>query len=690
MTTQHFHTIVIGAGSAGLTAAISLAGMGKSVALVAEELGGDCTNSGCIPSKALLHAAKAGLSPTKALKHVRDTITDIRQEETELINKPNLQYFSATARFIDAHSVELENASKLQHLSAQYIVIATGSLPRILEIPGLPAKKLHTNLTIFEQKTLPKSMAVLGAGPISVELAQAFSQLGTTVHILHRGEGVLSKDDPEASEILKQQLEKDGVTFHWQTTDITWRNDKLCYQVPSQSGKQEKQLAKTEIVLQALGRIPNLAKLKLSNANISHTERGITVNRYYQTSQKHIFAIGDIIPDPKFTHLANAQGRAVAKTIGIPVLKFSQITAIPRVTYADPEIASEGLELAELEQLDERQFKKITVELPSIDRAKTDEITTGKLIIYAERLTGKILRVTLIAPQAGEILAAFSIAIQHKISLWKLSSTVFAYPTLALSIKKAADIFVIETLKKLKQEVLLWLQVQYSQYSRLVWAMLLWGVLIASFQIALHWQQLSLLEALAKLEVLLQSSWFGVTLFLLLYLLRPLFLFPAAILSALAGYLWGLPLGFAYAWIAGSVSALLPYATGRWIVKTKTPIDDQQLTTKHRNLLQRFADRMKQESFITILIMRLLYLPYDAVSLLAGYMKISLVAFFAATLLGNIFGTLTFVSLGSSIEGSFTQLESLSLNTNTILFSIMLFAVGLLISKAVKKFQSTE
>ena len=463
-----FHTIIVGAGSGGLTVAVGLAKFGKRVALIERgPIGGDCTNVGCVPSKTLIHAVEEGQpeDPDAVLQHVRDKRNHLRDEETEWIHTvDNVAVFHGAAKLTGETRVEvsLEDGSA-QTLEAQNIVLATGGRPRRLDVDGLPAERVLTNETLFEQPTKPEHLAVIGAGPIGLEMAFAFRKLGSRVSLINRGERVYSVGDPEVSEVLEKSLKEKCVEVYLNAQASRYDEDARTLYV-DQNG-QEVALEGVDRVLMAAGRTPNVEGLGLETTGLHYDERkGVPTGPFGSTNVKSLFAIGDVNPASNFTHSANAQGRRVVRRLALPWLPtFGKEPAYPAATFSDPEIATVGPSLEDLhKRYHPDLIKTVHFELKETDKGYTQGLEDGFVRIHAVRLTGRILSATIVAPKASEMIPILVLAMYQGISLYKIGGVVFPYPTLSEGIKKAADAFTFETLPKLPQELLTYVRTRFA------------------------------------------------------------------------------------------------------------------------------------------------------------------------------------------------------------------------------------
>jgi pyruvate/2-oxoglutarate dehydrogenase complex dihydrolipoamide dehydrogenase (E3) component len=458
---KRYHTIIIGSGSGGMTVAVGLAGFGKDVAVIeANFVGGDCTNVGCVPSKTLIHDVnQADFVPEAVLPHVREKRDHLRDEETEYVkNLDKVDFFAGRAKLTGQHRIHVRlNDGGEEVLETQHIVIATGAKPRVIDIDGLPAERILTNESVFEQASAPAHLAIVGGGVIAMEMAFAFAKLGSKVSVIERNERIFSRMEPEASQILSSRLRDLGVNIytHASPTRFAESNQTLTLE----QGSTPIALENVDKVLLAAGRVPATANLGLEDVGVTFDERGIPTDAYGKTNISNIYAIGDVNPTSNFTHSANAQGRRL-----VPRLAFSQVfsrlptfgsqPAYPSATFSDPEVATVG---GTLEQLQQRYPAELIhtarYELANTDKGYTESLEQGVVIIHAMRLTGRILGATIVAPKASEMISLLTFAMANNHSLYKLSQLVFPYPTLSEGIKKAADSFMFATLPKLPQEL---------------------------------------------------------------------------------------------------------------------------------------------------------------------------------------------------------------------------------------------
>lgn len=448
---------VIGAGSAGLTIAASAAGLGASVVLIEKgDMGGDCLNVGCVPSKALIAAAKrasdarhAGALGVKVgdvavdfkavMAHVHGVIAAIAPTDSEArFTALGVRVIRAPARFVDRRTVEAGG----MRIRARRMVIATGSRPAVPPIPGLSVVPYLTNETVFSLETLPERLIVLGAGPIGLELGQAFRRLGSEVAIVDAG-SPLSREDPEMVAPVLESLTADGVVLSPDTKVIAARRagDGVALTVDDGSGPRE--IEGTHLLV-ATGRTPALADLGLEAAHIRHDPKGLKVSKGLRTSNRRVYAAGDAAGGPAFTHVAGHQGGLVVRAalFGLPVAFDAD--PIPRVTFTDPELASVGLDEAAA------RGRHATIGVwrwpfHENDRARAEGRTAGHLKAITDG-AGRVVGASVTGVQAGELIHLWAAAVQKGWKLTEIASLTLPYPTLGEISRRAAILHVADRL----------------------------------------------------------------------------------------------------------------------------------------------------------------------------------------------------------------------------------------------------
>ncbi|MEP6716254.1 MAG: FAD-dependent oxidoreductase [Terriglobia bacterium] len=452
-----YDMIVIGAGAAGLTAAGMAALLGAKTALIERRrLGGDCTWTGCIPSKTLLRAASAahqirtadrfGLvapQPQVDFSKLMDHVWRTRQQVYEDADAPpnmerlGVEVVLAGACFLDPHTVRIENDSgERRTLTSRFFIIATGSRARMPAFSAIPL----TNETLFELRSQPNRLLILGAGPVGIEMAQAFRRLGSDVQVVASGERILPRDDPEHAGVLQQCLEGEGVTFHFgrKVTGLEKGENDLA------AALDDGRTLRCDAVLAAIGREPVIEQLQLENAGVRTGEKGILVDPRCRTSQKHIYAAGDVTGRFNFTHMAEHMSK-VAVTNAL--LRWPQKLDERHVvwsTFTDPELAYLGESEARLRHRNAR-YTVARFPFAKLDRAITEGESAGEVKIFASR-SGRILGASILGARAGEMISEYALAMRNGLRLSQIARTVHPYPTFLLGNRRAADEFVARQL----------------------------------------------------------------------------------------------------------------------------------------------------------------------------------------------------------------------------------------------------
>lgn len=451
---NQFDICIIGAGSGGLSVAAGAAKLGFHVCLIERaEMGGDCLNTGCVPSKSLIAAANAahgfrtaqkfGIEATEleidfaAVKdHVHDIIKQIEPHDSQdRFEGLGVHVIRETAKFISPKEVQAGNRT----IKAKYFVIATGSRAAIPSIQGLDETKIYTNDTIFDLKEKPEHLIIIGGGPIGIEMAQAHHRLGCKVSVVE-AQTILPKDDPELVQIAYERLEFEGLRLiqHAEIISVEHNDDKVI--VHMKHDGSNRQVTGSHLLI-AAGRSPNTESLDLDAAKIKYDKKGITVDKRLHTNHKHIFAIGDVIGGPQFTHIAGYHAGIVIKNIMFKIPAKADYSALPWVTYTDPEIAQVGLnEQMALEKYGVNKINIVKWRFDENDRARTERRTDGLLKVITLK-NGRIIGASIIGKNAGEFLQVWSLAISQKMKIKALTDMIAPYPTFSEINKRAAGAY---------------------------------------------------------------------------------------------------------------------------------------------------------------------------------------------------------------------------------------------------------
>jgi pyruvate/2-oxoglutarate dehydrogenase complex dihydrolipoamide dehydrogenase (E3) component len=451
MKTPEYDLAIIGAGASGLIAADFAVQLGARTALLEKGMiGGDCTWSGCVPSKSLIKvatvaqaartASRYGIAVsapvtdmTQVRAYLRSTIQQIYEPtKPEALHKKGMDVLLGATRFLDPHTLEVGT----QRIQAKKILINTGAEPHVPAIDGLADVPYFTYQKIFENDRLPERMLVVGGGPIGCEIAQAYRRLGSEVTLI--AERLLPSEEPEVSELLNRIFAQEGIE----------RIASRAESVHSEGGAITVQTAAGsatgDLLLVATGRAPLVHGLGLEAANVRYSERGIEVNKYLQTSAKNIYAAGDVIGGPQFSHLAGWQGFQAVRNALLPGNNTGTTEAMPHITFTSPEVAQIGL----TEKVARNRFKAKDLliksfDISKVDRAVNEDDRLGLLKIIA-RSNGLILGASIVGERAGETITEIAVAMRNGLKLADLAATVHPYPTYSTGVQLLATKMAVE------------------------------------------------------------------------------------------------------------------------------------------------------------------------------------------------------------------------------------------------------
>ena len=446
---KRYDLAIIGGGSAGLTAARFANRLGKRVALIEENrLGGDCTWSGCVPSKALLHAAKlahairnarrVGLSVPEpitefpaVMSRIRAVIERIYSDESpQTLREEGIDVIEDRAEFLDNRKLVAGGTE----ISAKRFLICTGATPFIPPIPGLDRTPFLTYETFWQLQTLPSRLVIIGGGPIGSEVAQACQRLGSQVTLIEALDRILPGDDPEAAQLVAQSLAADGVDLRLSAPVDSVGAGCAADTVSVSAGGVA---VAADALLVAVGRRPTVSGLGLEAAGIAHTERGICVNHHLRTRVKNIYAAGDCIGGHQFTHYAGFQGALAVRNALLPGNSRGIVNWIPWATFTDPEIAQTGYTETQARDHHGHRFRTSIIRMDQVDRAVIEDAVEGFIkVIHSNN--GRVLGAIVVGPRASEVMQEWAIAIQHNMKLSDVLKTMHAYPSLTVGNQQLA------------------------------------------------------------------------------------------------------------------------------------------------------------------------------------------------------------------------------------------------------------
>ena len=441
---KHYDIIVIGAGSGGLGVSLFMAKVGLKTLLIDktdQEIGGDCLNYGCVPSKALIHVSRLikrakeaenfGLQTTgrpdllKAQAYVKSKQDIIRKHENAaFLRSEGMDVVLGNASFYDTRSVKVNDSI----YKAKKIVLATGSRPASLNIPGIEKIKQYNNESIFDVEDLPKQLLVIGAGPIGMEIGQALRRLGSEVTIVDQNKNILLHDDSEVTNVLFERLKSEGIKFILEAEVAEFKSATEAA-IKTKNGEMHQQ--SFDAVFVAVGRTFELSPLQLDRAGIHVKNDSLVVNKHLRTTNKHVFVCGDIAGSLKFSHAAEQHARLLLNNLFSPFKKALDNSHMSWVTFTDPEVATFGLQESTLKK-DDYSYERVEMDFDEDDRAVVDDHRYGKLILFLTKgglfKKQKILGGSMVAPGAGELIQELILANTVGLGINSIFNKIYPYP----------------------------------------------------------------------------------------------------------------------------------------------------------------------------------------------------------------------------------------------------------------------
>ena len=450
-----YDIIILGGGSAGIVSGVMAGALGLRAGLIERgKMGGECLNTGCVPSKALLYAAKVaqtirtadrlGFAPKTVMcqdaagvmRRVRDTITAVEDADatTKLLQDNGVEIRHGAAHFTDPHTLELDG----QAITAANFILATGSSPVEPNVPGLAAGAYLTNHTVFNLDEIPERLLVVGGGPIGTEMAQAFALLGSRVTLVQSAPRLLPRDDSELTAKLADYLREDGVDVRLSTTLSEVRRDgNSRVAVLTQDGTASE--APFDQILFGVGRRPNTDGLNLEAAGVAYDDKQVQADAHLRTTAPHIYACGDLLGHDQFSHLAEYEAKLVVRSIAFPGQAKASFRLSPWTTFTDPEMTHIG-QTEDALKAQGVPYEAYRQPFTQNDRAITDGETRGLIkVLTAPGLSGKILGVHILGARSGELAQEWILAMEQGHSVRAIADMVHIYPTLSLACQHAAQ-----------------------------------------------------------------------------------------------------------------------------------------------------------------------------------------------------------------------------------------------------------
>jgi pyruvate/2-oxoglutarate dehydrogenase complex dihydrolipoamide dehydrogenase (E3) component len=462
MPKYDYDMIVIGAGAGGFVSSKVAAGFGKKVAMIEKKkLGGECTNVGCVPSKALLKAAavahqarhltdygleldvKPVVSGKKAMQYARAAVRKVYDSHpASVFEKAGIDVLFGSPRFLDNHRVDLEGRT----LTANKFMLSTGSSAFIPPIEGLASIPSLTNENLFDLETLPDSMIILGAGPIGIEMAQALQRLGVTVTVVEMVDRILPREDRELSLLLADRFRSEGVTLLTGTkaVRVSGRSDNIVLTVED-SGKERRDIPAASLLV-AVGRKPNLGGLDLEKAGVQYGPKGVVTDAYLRTSASNIFACGDIVGPYQFSHMAEYQAITATRNAFFPFRKKVNYNTVAWCTFTDPELAHAGLTEEEARELHGSDVTVLRYNYGNTDRGRTDNAEFGMAKFICDR-RGMLLGAHILGARAGELIHEAQLLRHLGRPFTDIASMIHIYPTYADVVRQPAKYYYVDRIR---------------------------------------------------------------------------------------------------------------------------------------------------------------------------------------------------------------------------------------------------
>lgn len=462
MPTYDYDLIAIGAGAGGFVSSKLATGLGKKVALIEKGLlGGECTNRGCVPSKALIKAAAAAhqarhlrdygletagelkLSTKNVMQYVKGAVKKVYDSHpASAFEKLGIDVLFGDPKFLDSHRISLGG----KVLSAKKFMIATGSSALIPPIEGLASVPYLSNENLFDLVTLPASMIILGAGPIGMEMASALNHLGVRITVVEMSERIMLREDEELVKLLAEKLTADGITFLTGTKAVRAAGKDGGISLTIEDRQQQRREVQAGSILVAVGRKPNVEGMDLEKAGVAWTPKGITTDQYLRTTASNIFACGDVVGPYQFSHMTEYQAVIATRNAFLPFRKKVNYDTVAWCTFTDPELAHAGLTEEEARQRYGNTISIYRYEFRNTDRARTDNAEFGRAKFICDRC-GRLLGAHILGERAGELIHEAQLLRHLKLSFTKIAPMIHIYPTFTDVVRQPAKLLYVDRLR---------------------------------------------------------------------------------------------------------------------------------------------------------------------------------------------------------------------------------------------------
>ena len=462
MPRYDYDLIAIGAGAGGFVSTKVAAGFGKKAAMIEKnKLGGECTNAGCVPSKALLKAAAVAhqirhlrdyglessggveISGRHAMTYARAAVKKVYDSHPATVfEKAGIAVLFGSPRFLDNHSVELNG----KVLSSKKFMLCTGSSAALPPLEGLASVPYYTNENLFEIDEMPSSLLVLGAGPIGIEMAQAFGRLGVTVTVVEAGDRILARDDSELAEMLAGRLRGEGLALRTGTKAIGVAKDSQGITLTVETAQKPREVLKAEALLVAVGRKPNVEGLDLEKTGVQYSSKGVVVDAYLRTTAPNIYACGDVVGPYQFSHMTEYQAVIATRNAFLPFKKKVDYGTVAWCTFTDPELAHAGMTEDEARALHGDRVQVYRWSYGDTDRGRTDSTELG-LAKYVVGPGGRLLGAHILGERAGDIIHEAQLLRHLNLPFSAVAQMIHIYPTYTDVVRQPAKRYYIDRLR---------------------------------------------------------------------------------------------------------------------------------------------------------------------------------------------------------------------------------------------------